>query len=51
MQWYSAELLTGDAIGLDLLSMGQSWDALLSGENVNRRPKTTPSTRADVITP
>ena len=40
-----------DATETGLSSMGQSWDALLGGENVNRRPKTTPSTQTDVITP
>ena len=34
-----------------LLSIGQSWDTLADGENVNRRPKTTPSIQTDVITP
>ena len=40
----------GDAIGSGLLSIGRSLDALLAGENVNRGPKMTPSTRTDVIT-
>ena len=34
-----AKLLMGDDIGSGLSSMGRSWDALIGGENVNRRPK------------
>ena len=44
-----AELLISDAIGLGLSIMGQSWDTLIGGENVNRRPKMTPSTWTAVI--
>ena len=41
----------GDATETGLLSMGRSWAALLGGENINRQPKTTPSTQTDLITP
>ena len=40
----------GDGIGSGLSSMGRSWDALVGGKNVNKRPKTTPSTGSDGIT-
>ena len=36
-------LLMDDGIGSGLLIYGQSWDALVDGENVNRWPKTTPT--------
>ena len=34
----------GDATETSLSSMGRSWDTLVGGKNVNRRPKMTPST-------
>ena len=42
--------LRGEATETGLSSMGRSWDDLVGGENVNRRPKTTPSTGSDDIT-
>ena len=43
----------GDGIGFGLSSMAvcsENWDNLIGGKNVNRRPKTAPSTGFNGIT-